>query len=83
MTGSGKPTSGSTSPSECMPSTVASHNRRVSPQHSFNPFRVLGWKAVSFIICHSAICSKAISLPTSLHDTVGAIHCPIERLSVV
>ena len=73
MTGSGKPTSESTFPSEYAPKWRKSCRlQRTSIPFASSPLK----KTVSLTI--------AISLPISLHDNVGAIHWVLsERLSVV
>ena len=82
MTGFGKPTSESTSPSECKPTG----QKPCRLQHSFTAFSSAPLKkAVGLThLTDLTHLSEAISLPTSLHDHVGAIHwIPSERLSVV
>jgi hypothetical protein len=81
MTGFGKPTSESTSPSECKPtwqSLVACGTH--SPLARAPLKKAMGLAHLT----HLTRLIEAISLPTSLHDHVGAIHwIPSERLSVV
>ncbi len=79
MTGFGKPTSESTSPSKWKPT----RKKPCRLQHSLTAFSSAPLKKAAGLT-HLTHLSEAISLPTSLHDHVGAIHwIPSERLSVV
>ena len=69
MTGFGKPTSETTSPSECKPT----RQKPCRLKRSFTAFSSAPLKK-AVDSTHLSDLITAISLPTSLHDHVGAIH---------